>query len=34
MTEFGALALLPTLVVIVLAVWSHRTIESLLAETV
>jgi Na+/H+ antiporter NhaC len=34
MTEYGALALLPTLVVIVLALWSHRTIESLLAGTV
>lgn len=34
MTEFGALALIPTLVVVVLAVWSHRTIESLLAGTV
>ena len=34
MTEYGALALIPTLVVIVLAVWSHRTIESLLAGTV
>jgi len=33
-TDFGALALIPTLVVIVLAVWSHRTIESLLAGTV
>ena len=34
MTEYGALALLPTLVVIVLALWTHRTIESLLAGTV
>lgn len=34
MTDYGALALLPTLVVIVLAVWSHRTIESLLAGTI
>jgi len=33
-TDYGALALLPTLVVIVLAVWSHRTIESLLAGTI
>jgi Na+/H+ antiporter NhaC len=31
MTEYGALALIPTLVVIALALWSHRTIESLLA---
>ena len=34
MTEYGALALVPTLVVIVLALWSHRTIESLLAGVV
>lgn len=34
MTEYGALALIPTLVVIVLALWSHRTIESLLAGVV
>jgi Na+/H+ antiporter NhaC len=34
MTEFGALALIPTLVVVVLAIWSHRTIESLLAGTI
>ena len=34
MTEYGAFALIPTLVVIVLAVWSHRTIESLLAGTI
>jgi Na+/H+ antiporter NhaC len=34
MTDYGALALLPTLVVIVLALWSRRTIESLLAGTV
>jgi hypothetical protein len=33
-TEYGALALIPTLVVILLAVWSHRTIESLLAYLV
>jgi Na+/H+ antiporter NhaC len=30
-SDFGILCLLPTLVVVVLAVWSHRTIESLLA---
>ena len=34
MTEFGALALIPTLVVVILAVWTHRTIESLLAGTI
>ncbi len=34
MTEYGALALLPTVVVIVLALWSHRTIESLLAGVI
>jgi Na+/H+ antiporter NhaC len=33
-TEFGALALIPTLVVVILAVWTHRTIESLLAGTI
>ncbi|RPH97535.1 MAG: sodium:proton antiporter [Lysobacterales bacterium] len=34
MTEYGALALIPTLVVIALALWTHRTIESLLAGVV
>ena len=34
MTDYGALALLPSLVVIVLALWSHRTIESLLAGVI
>ena len=34
MTEFGALSLIPTLVVVVLAIWSRRTIESLLAGTI
>lgn len=34
MTEYGALALIPTLVVIVLALWTHRTIESLIAGVV
>jgi Na+/H+ antiporter NhaC len=33
-TEFGALSLIPTLVVVVLAIWSRRTIESLLAGTI
>ena len=31
MTEFGALSLVPTLVVVVLAVWTRRAIESLMA---
>jgi Na+/H+ antiporter NhaC len=34
MTEYGALGLIPTLVVIALALWTHRTIESLLAGIV
>jgi Na+/H+ antiporter NhaC len=34
MTEYGALGLIPTLVVIGLALWTHRTIESLLAGIV
>jgi Na+/H+ antiporter NhaC len=34
MTEYGALGLIPTLVVIVLALWTRRTIESLLAGVV
>ncbi len=33
MTEFGVLSLVPTLVVVGLALWTHRTIESLLAGT-
>ncbi len=31
MTEYGALSLVPTVVVLALAVWSHRTIESVIA---
>ena len=34
MTEYGILALIPTGVVVILAVWTHRTIESLLAGTI
>ena len=34
MTDLGALSLLPTAVVIALALWTHRTIESLLAGIV
>lgn len=34
MSDFGALGLVPTLVVIVLALWTRRTIESLLAGTI
>jgi Na+/H+ antiporter NhaC len=33
-TEYGILALIPTGVVVILAVWTHRTIESLLAGTI
>jgi len=33
MIEYGILCLVPTTVVVVLALWSHRTIESLLAGT-
>jgi Na+/H+ antiporter NhaC len=32
--EYGIFSLIPTLVVVILALWSHRTIESLLAGTV
>jgi Na+/H+ antiporter NhaC len=32
--EYGIFGLVPTLVVVILALWSHRTIESLLAGTV
>ena len=34
MAEYGILTLVPTLVVVILALWSHRTIESLLAGTI
>lgn len=34
MNEYGILTLVPTLVVVVLALWSHRTIESLLAGSI
>jgi Na+/H+ antiporter NhaC len=34
MTEYGALSLVPTLVVVVLAVWTRRAIESLIAGVV
>ena len=33
MIDYGLLTLVPTLVVLILALWSHRTIESLLAGT-
>ena len=34
MSEFGVFSLIPTLTVVLLALWSHRTIESLLAGTI
>ena len=34
MTDYGVLTLVPTLVVVVLALWTHRTIESLLAGSI
>ena len=34
MTDYGLLTLVPTGVVLILALWSHRTIESLLAGTI
>lgn len=34
MNDYGILTLVPTLVVVVLALWSHRTIESLLAGSI
>ncbi len=34
MTDYGALSLLPTLLVVSLALWTHRTIESLIAGSI
>ncbi|MDT8321092.1 MAG: Na+/H+ antiporter NhaC family protein [Xanthomonadales bacterium] len=34
MSDYGALTLVPTLVVVMLALWTHRTIESLITGTV
>ena len=34
MSDYGAWTLLPTLVVVVLALWTHRTIESLIVGTI
>lgn len=34
MTEYGIISLIPTAVVIILALWTHRTIESLVAGTI
>jgi Na+/H+ antiporter NhaC len=34
MTDYGLLTVVPTAVVVVLALWTHRTIESLLAGTI
>lgn len=34
MSDYGALSLLPTTLVVALALWSHRTIESLLAGSI
>jgi len=34
MIDYGLLTLVPTGVVLVLALWTHRTIESLLAGTI
>ena len=33
-TDYGALSLLPTAVVLALAIWSHRTIESVVAGAI
>jgi Na+/H+ antiporter NhaC len=34
MADYGVITLVPTLVVVILALWTHRTIESLLAGTI
>ena len=33
-TDYGAISLLPTVVVLALAIWSHRTIESVVAGAI
>lgn len=34
MTDYGAVSLIPTMVVLALAIWSHRTIESVIAGAI
>ena len=34
MHEYGAISLIPTMVVLALAIWSHRTIESVIAGSI
>jgi branched-subunit amino acid transport protein AzlD len=34
MHDYGAVSLIPTMVVLALAIWSHRTIESVIAGSI